>query len=797
MVILFFKRRKRTLKLVKQAGTLVLASSLLLTAAPAVWASEVSVDSTSIALPAYPGVIDGKMLDAKITKEQAQERAKAYITLPEGFTFQSISLNAYYGTNGRNIPTWNINYAKKVKDQNYGYLNVSINGLDGTLTAYSMNDSDPDHKPAYPPKVDFAAAKDVASAFIAKVNPDKQKELIYDDSEEKAFRTPLNGNYQYNIRFDRSVDGVPFAVNGISVSVNGDGQVTNYNYNWTDDVAFQANSGPITKEKAAQLFHDKADISLLYQIPYGAKGKKLPIISYMLGAFSLNAVTGELWNPVPHPEASGPLTDKPLAERPSRALNLTKEEAVKKVSTVFNLSSDYKLQEATYNEGTNPETGETNSNWNLSWNTVSEKDPTGKIMGSGAWASVNSKTGEVTNFNSYLPYGPDNNKDIEGKISLDDAVAKSVDFVKKQIPSYTDQLVLNQPSTKDYPEEQLKHMRNWDIRFNRVIDGVSAGGEAVTISIDRVTGQIMNYQFGLSDMPYPKEKPEILALDKAKELWLSQFDIKLNYVLEYGGYNGVLPIEKYKVMVAAGEIPPIAPATNANEKLEAKLVYTLIPKFSREPYLLDAQTGKWRNSQTGEVMTLDKVTVSDIDNHWAKNELQLMLDYQALDVQDGKVNPDQLIKRGELVKMLVIAMNGGNGGIYYGAERKASFADVSNASPYFAYVENAVDRGLLDVGADFNPEATLSREEMAQLIVKALGYKSLAKFDGVFNSQFSDAADMKQVGTAAIVVGLNIMSLNDGKFAPQQEVSRAQAASAFFRFLQKRAELQDQPRYYY
>ena len=54
--------------------------------------------------------------------------------------------------------------------------------------------------------------------------------------------------------------------------------------------------------------------------------------------------------------------------------------------------------------------------------------------------------------------------------------------------------------------------------------------------------------------------------------------------------------------------------------------------------------------------------VSDIDNHWAQNELQLMLDYQALDVKDGKVNPDQTIKRGELVKMLVIAMNGGNGG---------------------------------------------------------------------------------------------------------------------------------------
>lgn len=788
-----------TLKIVKQASTLMIASSLLLTAAPAVWANEVSSDAKAISIPAYPGggVAEGKLIDAKITKEQALERVKSYITLPEGYTFQSISLNAYWGMNGRNFPTWNINYVKKVKDQNYGYMNVSINGLDGSLTSYSMSDNDPDRKPSYPPKVDFQGAKDVASAFIAKVNPDKQKELVYNDTEEKAFRTPLNGNYQYNIRFDRSVEGVPFAMNGVSVSVNGDGQVTSYNYNWMDNVTFQTGVKPIAQEKAAQMFHDKADLSLLYQIPYGAKGKKLPIISYMMGAFTLNAETGEPWNPGPKTDTGKPLTDKPMAELPAATLNLTKEEAAKKVAAAFNLPADYKLQEASYNEGTNPETGETNSHWNLSWMVTSEKDPTGKLLSRGAWAGVNSKTGEITSFNNYMSYGPEAEKEIEGKVSLDDAVAKSVEFVKQQIPAYTDQLVLSVQAEKDIPAEQLKHMRNWNISFNRVIDGVIAGQEAVSVSIDRVTGQMVNYQFGLSNMPYPKQKPEVLELNKAKDLWLSQYDIKLNYVLENGGYNGPIPLEKYNVMVAAGEIPPTAAAANPDEKVQAKLVYTLVPKFNREPFLLDAQTGVWRNSQTGEAMSLDKVAVSDIDNHWAKNELQLMLDYQALDVQDGKVNPDQLIKRGELVKMLVIAMNGGNGGIYYGAERKASFADVSNASPYFAYVENAVDRGLLEAGTEFNPEATLDREEMAQLIVKALGYKSLAKFDGVFNSQFADAAEVKQVGVAAIVVGLNIMSLTDGKFAPQQEVSKAQAASAFYRFLQKRAELQEAPRYYY
>ena len=222
-------------------------------------------------------------------------------------------------------------------------------------------------------------------------------------------------------------------------------------------------------------------------------------------------------------------------------------------------------------------------------------------------------------------------------------------------------------------------------------------------------------------MAYPAQKPEVISIDKAKELWLAQFDVKLGYVLESNGYSGAIPMEKYRVMVASGDLPKSA--VNGKGESKAKLVYSLISKnMNREGFLLDAQSGQWRSAQSGEVISLDKVMVSDIDKHWAQNELQLMLDYQALDVKDGKVNPDQTIKRGELVKMLVIAMNGGSGGIYYGAERAASFADVSNGSKYFAYVENAVDRGLLDAGAEFNPEATMDREAMAQLIVKALGY---------------------------------------------------------------------------
>ncbi|MEW9699309.1 S-layer homology domain-containing protein [Paenibacillus sp. SI8] len=787
--------------MLKQVGTLAVASALLLGVVPQAWAEEAVLSSKAVKLPVDPAQGDGKQLETNITKERAMELAKSYVTIPADYSLQSVSLNSQYASYGRNYPTWNLNYIKKVKDQNYGYLNISINGTDGSLTSYSLNGNDPDHKPSYPPKVDYKGAKELASAWIAKVNPEKQKELLYNDSDENSFRTPLDGNYQYNIRFDRAVDGIPFFQNGMNVSVNGEGQVTGYSYNWDSDVTFEQGVSPISKEKAADLFREKADLSLLYQIPQASKVKKTPIISYNFNAFSLNAVSGELWNPgkgsAPSAGGEKPLTDKPLSDKPADNLNLTKEQAAQKVVDAFHLSSDLKLQEATYNESTNIETGKVESNWSLNWTEPSEKDPKGKIASGSTWANVNSKTGEIINFNSFIPYNSDTDKDVEAKVSMDDAKLAAITFVKKHLPAYTDQLVLDMPAAKDYSDEQLKRLRNWDIRFQRVIDGVKAGYENVSVNIDRTTGKIVNYYFSLSDLPYPKQKPEVLEIDKAKDILFTQYDIKLNYVLAGNETIVGIPMEKYKVMIAAGDIPRGELAEANNQKLEAKLVYSLVSKYTRQSFLLDAQTGQWKNADTGEVISLDKVKVDDIDNHWARNELQLMLDYQALDVKDGKVNPDQTITRGELIKMLVIAMNGGNGGIYYSADRAASFKDVKASSPFFAYVENAVDRGLLDPGADFNPDAKMDREDVAQLIVKALGYKNLTKFDGIFNSNFADKADVNNVGVAAIVLGLDIMSLNGDKFEPKQEVSKAQAASAFFRFLQKRAELQDQPRYYY
>ncbi|MDF2964554.1 MAG: S-layer protein, partial [Paenibacillus sp.] len=457
--------------------------------------------------------------------------------------------------------------------------------------------------------------------------------------------------------------------------------------------------------------------------------------------------------------------------------------------------ADAKLENASYQENHDPRTGNTSIQWDLSWSTGNDKEhPT-------IHAAVDSNTGAVLRY-SYYDYrvaqsDAANAENNNNRLSDDQLKEKAIAYVQKLLPTYAHELYL-EPQIHDIPVEKLQIMPNHNFNFRRVVNGVYTEYESVSINLDRKTGEIKDYYSNLTTISYPSEKPKVISEEQAKQILLSQYDIELQYMLFINGgmgmpyYGKTLPVEKYNVMVAAGEIKP----DESQQKPETKLVYNLKPKFQfYEPAFLDAVTGEWRNRETSQV--IKPVTApTDIEGHWAEEALRLMVDYQALDVVDGKVLPDGLITRGEMIKMLLAAVNGGyypmSAGAY--AERTASFSDVAKDSKYFAYIENAIDLNLIDRSSDtFKPDATLNKSEMADLIVRALGYRKLAQVEGLFAASATDLEGVNNKGAIALVNALAIMPMDGGKFMPGEQITRAQAATTFYKFLQVRSELQDSP----
>lgn len=105
-------------------------------------------------------------------------------------------------------------------------------------------------------------------------------------------------------------------------------------------------------------------------------------------------------------------------------------------------------------------------------------------------------------------------------------------------------------------------------------------------------------------------------------------------------------------------------------------------------------------------------------------------------------------------------------------------------------MENAIDYNLIDRASGiFQPDAVLNRSELADLIVRALGYRKLSEVKDLFNKKVTDVDGLPNQGAIAIVSSLQIMALNGDTFSPYEQVTRAQAATTFYNFLKALSQL--------
>ncbi|MBU5441686.1 YcdB/YcdC domain-containing protein [Paenibacillus sp. MSJ-34] len=754
------------MKWIRTSGIAALAATLLVSVTVPAAAKE-AVTVVEKTMPAFD---DSTPVQAKISKEQAIEIAKKNLRIPSDYKLSNVNLRSR-NTNGVAKGIWYLNFQKTDKDRYDASISAGIDADSGQIIQFYSYVYDPNKKPSYPPKVDRAAAKTIAVDFMNKIDPGLAAKVKYNDKYDVSEKTPLGGEVQYVLQFDRMEQGLPVYENEVRISVDGEGHVLSYDNNWNDALKFEPNKPAVDMKGAEAAYRELLKLVPHYVIPYQAEQKKGPYVSYEMIPYMIDAASGKIWSPTPQPAINHtvPISDKPLGDKPQAVLNITKEQAVKTATEQLPIPQEAKLTGADYNEYADEMSGTMSSQWSLEWRIGDDERKSPYIA-----AGVNTKTGEILYY-SYSTAG-EASRSEGAKLSDEQAKAKAVDFVKRLIPYAAHELYLQDGRSGWVDEDRGTYS------FTRVINGIYADNERVEVSINKQTGNVDNYYNHLSDMNYGSAKPQLIGEQEALEKLLATYSIELGYVS--GNVNQAWDP---RPLAASGK-----PAGDANE---AKLVYQLIKKAQTdEAVFLDATSGKWRNRGTGEETSLEPIKATDIDNHPAKRELELMIEYRAIDVKDGKVNPDAIVTRGELIKMLVMAMSGGVRPFAAESKAKASFSDVGVKSEYFAYVESALDQKLIDPGdGKFNPEGKITREEMAELITRALGYNSLAERGNLFQTAFQDADAVAKKGQAAIVVALGIMDLQGGKFEPKREVTRAEGATAFYRYLQERAQLKEAP----
>lgn len=683
-----------------------------------------------------------------LTQDQVIEKAKQYVTLPDGFVFRQASYQESGKGSYMKNAVWQVSFGSENR-RSFSWISVSVDAKTGTLLSMDIRDED---KTTFDKTVSREEARKNALEYANRVAGDKMKfveEVDVDASMEGPKGVQNRGE---SFRFVRIVDGIPFPNDGISVRVAADGTVRGYNFTWNEELKFPKATPAITAEQAMEAFRQSLNLDLQYQRSYKPFATE-PSYQLVYGQRNL-----DYWAAFPQIDANKgvainslgeALTKvenhewKPLADKASGTVkqNVTKNEALEIITAMGIVPSEYKLENTSFDSD-----GGSMKTWRF---TYMAGDPQSGTMPKQMSVGIDAATGELLQMYRYNYGGgtfPEN-----PTVSEEQAKQKAVDFLKKAMPTRIDKIAFAPTRPGD-----SKMGPNYGFSFVYLIDGIPLSDTMTRVMVDPNNGDVVEVYL---DRPMEKEKPfpskdNVLKLEEAMQKFVEKNELELQYVAIYD--KGANPYE-YKPK-------------------EAVLVYA--PKPGHVYYNLDAVTGDWI-SPWGESTT--PAAIDDIKGHWAEKQLQFFAEAGIFKVVDGKLSPEAKVTRGDMVRYLLLSLNGPR----MKAE-SSSYKDVAQTSENFEYIEEAVARKWLNKDEkNFRPDDAITRAELSELIATALGYKALSETTGTFKNSFSDVteSDKRYFGDISIVSALGILSGSGGQFNPSQEVTKAQAAVVLTRVL--------------
>lgn len=166
-------------------------------------------------------------------------------------------------------------------------------------------------------------------------------------------------------------------------------------------------------------------------------------------------------------------------------------------------------------------------------------------------------------------------------------------------------------------------------------------------------------------------------------------------------------------------------------------------------------------------------------DHWAYSEIQKAGEIGFMSgMGDGTFGLGQNVTRAQFVSMLVRMFG-------WSASEGTGFSDVAPGDWYYSDVLTASDMGVLDTTETyFRPNDNITREEMAVMIIKALGYGELAEEIANDGVPFSDVTENK--GYISLAYEFGIISGRGGSiFDPNGTALREDAAAMMVRCYDK------------
>jgi len=150
---------------------------------------------------------------------------------------------------------------------------------------------------------------------------------------------------------------------------------------------------------------------------------------------------------------------------------------------------------------------------------------------------------------------------------------------------------------------------------------------------------------------------------------------------------------------------------------------------------------------------------------------------------DGAFMPNNPITRAEFCAVMDKVLN-----LTTFTQQTPTFSDVNTSDWYYQAVETAVYAGIANGYGDstFQPNAPISRQQAAAILVNALGKQNEAKADMGVKTNFTDDSSISSWARGYVALAVQdalIKGYSDGSFGPLNTATRAEACAMISNFL--------------
>lgn len=690
------------------------------------------------------------------TLEQAIRLVKENFDIPAGFTKFESSYNSY-----DNRLIWSLNW--NATGEPGGSFNAEVNAKTGEIINMRLWQYELTPQQGIKlPSISATKARAIAVELVERLLPQRLDELKLLPAEDQI--VPLNpyDRVTYAVRWQREVNGIPVAGDGVTVEVRGDtGQVVGYNLSWIE-ADFPAAGGAISQQQARQVFEDNEMLELQYFLasirPLAETGEKeQPQLVYRLYHPSngvIDALQGEplqledgMWlrdgglggmgemardmeqKSMANGGAPVPLSPEELQEIERTARLISQAEAIAALKKWVEVPAYLILSNANLMaDWQEPET----RIWNLHWyNEQAEADQIRYLSG-----RVNAVNGELMGFDLYYePADPSK----PGSLNREEARQLAEKFLKQVQPQRFAQVEMDKNYVSDWDPQPLKQGENPRMqRFNyhRVVNGVVFPGNSMNIAIDTVAKRVTSYSLSWQNLNFPAPRG-LLTARQANDVFLAERPLTLTYTQVY--------------------IP--------NKQAQMRLVYqpTVAPGKSFFE-LIDAKNGQPLDWQGKPLAQQPRVYhFNDIAGHFAAREINLLGQAGIFGEYGNAFHPDEKVTIVSLLRAMLMA----NDGIW--GVNELTDAEI---------LKRARDRKWLQ--EDLTATDTVNRETLAKLMVRMLNLERAAGIEGIYQVPFDDSGGLPSgsIGYVALTWGLGIIPVDDNNFVAARPVTRAEAAFA-------------------